>query len=228
VQSSTVSPRQFSAVIFDLDGTLLDTFPAIVQAWNAAFAPLVGYEASVDEVVSHFGIPDEHMITRAFAADLSDDERKAAIERYYAAYKAAHTQIKPFEGIQELLQELQTTQIPVGLMTGKGRRSLEITLDFFGWRSFFGDGISGDEVAEQKPNPEGVLKVAQSLGVEANKCVYIGDSPADIGAAQNSGMFSIVAGWHPYYAEELRPMKPDFWPSTALELRDFLLGESKL
>jgi pyrophosphatase PpaX len=227
VQSSLATPRQFSAVIFDLDGTLLDTFPAIVKAWNAAFVPLVGSEAPADEVVSHFGLPDERMITRAFPANLNDEERNAAFERYFVAYQAAHSEIQPFAGVQELLRDLQTAQIPIGLMTGKGRRSLEITLDFFGWRSFFGNGVSGDDVEEQKPNSEGVLKVAQSLGVEAHRCAYIGDSPADIGAAQNSGMFSVVAGWHPYYTEQLRPMKPDFWPETTQELREFLLGKSE-
>ena len=108
-------------------------------------------------------------------------------------------------------------------MTGKGRRATEITLEYFGWRDFFGSIVTGDDIAHQKPHPEGVLRVAHELGAAPESCVYIGDSPADIGAAKAAQMFAVVAGWHAYYHEELRELHSDFWPQTPLELCEFLM-----
>ena len=214
--SDFLKPR---AVIFDLDGTLLDTFPAIVVAWNAAMEPLLGRLFEPQEVVSHFGPPDEEMLYAAFPKGLKEQEQKNAIERYFAAYRQAHDQIEPFAGVETLLNFLGDKQIPLGIMTGKGRRACDETLDFFGWTKRFGSIVTGTEVSEPKPNPDGVLRVARELRVDVQDCVFIGDSPADIGAAENAGMFSVVAGWHDYYLDELQKLSPDLWPQSPLELQ---------
>ncbi|BCM90850.1 pyrophosphatase PpaX [Abditibacteriota bacterium] len=219
--SDFLKPR---AVIFDLDGTLLDTFPAIVAAWNAAMEPLFGRSFDPQEVVSHFGPPDEGMLYAAFPPALSPQEQGEAIERYYGAYKRAHENIEPFVGIETLLDYLKGKAIPLGVMTGKGRRSCDETLKFFGWTERFGCIVTGDEVAEPKPNPDGVLRVARELGIAPQECVFVGDSPADIGAAENAEMFSVVAGWHDYYFDELKKLNPDLWPQSPLELQEWLEG----
>ena len=210
------------AVVFDLDGTLLDTFPAIVKAWNAAMEPLFNRTFSPQEVVSHFGLPDEKMLYANFPGSLSDADKETAIERYFAAYRAAHEGIAPFEGVEPLLNFLAEQKLPLGVMTGKGRRACDITLDFFGWTGRFGAVVTGDEVTKQKPNPEGVLLVARELDVPARECVYIGDSPADIGAAENAEMFSVAAGWHDYYLDDLKALKPNLWPHSPLELQQWV------
>jgi phosphoglycolate phosphatase-like HAD superfamily hydrolase len=85
--------------------------------------------------------------------------------------------------------------------------------------------VTGDDVGHQKPHPEGVLRVARELSIAPNRCVFVGDSPADLGAGLDAKMFSVVAGWHPWYHDELREHKPDLWAQTPLELRDFLVRE---
>lgn len=211
------------AVIFDFDGTLLDSFPAIVAAFNAALEPIHRRTWSPAEVIAHFGLPDIPMVSSEFPADIADADRQAALERYFAAYERAHDQIVPFDGVTELLQSLAGRGIPMGVMTGKGSRAAHISLRYVGWEKYFGSVVTGDDIAEQKPHPEGALRVAQELGIDPGECAFVGDSPADIGAGENAGMFSIVAGWHDYYAAELRQMKPDLWPHTPLELRDWTL-----
>ncbi|RYX84606.1 HAD family hydrolase [bacterium] len=210
------------AVIFDLDGTLIDTFPAIVNAWNAAMKPLVGHTFTPKEVVDHFGPPDEGMLYGAFPENLSTEGQLEAIERYYAAYRAKHEDIAPFEGIDALLKFLTDKGIPLGVMTGKSRRACDETLSYFGWDKRFGFIVTGDEVTTPKPNPEGVLRVAEKLGIEPKNCVFVGDSPADIGAAENAGMFSVVAGWHEYYHDELKALNPDLWPQSPAEFHKWL------
>ncbi len=219
MMSDFLKPR---AVIFDLDGTLLDTFPAIVAAWNAAMEPLLGRTFEPQEVVAHFGPPDEGMLYGAFPKDLSEQGQKEAIERYFRAYRRAHEGMTPFAGVETLLNFLEEKGLPLGIMTGKGRRACDETLDFFGWTKRFKSIVTGDEIDHPKPNPDGVLRVASELGINPQQCVFVGDSPADIGAAENAGMFSVVAGWHDYYVDELKQLNPDLWPQSPLELQRWL------
>lgn len=213
---SDFQPR---AVIFDLDGTLLDTFPAIVRAWNAAMEPLFGRAFEPQEVVSHFGLPDEQMLGAAFPSALNERDRSAAIERYFLEYRCAHDGIEPFAGIESLLDLLGERALPLGVMTGKGRRACDETLAHFGWTNRFGSIVTGSEIQHQKPHPEGPLRVARELNVAPRECVFVGDSPADIGAAEAAGMFSVVAGWHDYYLDELKSLRPNLWPQSPFELQ---------
>jgi pyrophosphatase PpaX len=97
------------------------------------------------------------------------------------------------------------------VMTGKGRRAATITLAALGWEAMFDAVVTGEDVVRQKPDPQGLLIVCERLGVPASDCVFVGDSPADIGAGKNAGMRTIVAGWHPVYLEQLRAMGFDYW-----------------
>ena len=209
------------AVLFDLDGTLLNTFSAVTRAWNAAMEPILGRAFEPAEVAAHFGPPDEEMLRAAFPASLATDEQNAAIERYFSEYAAAHAQIEPFPGIESLLDWLGQHKIPLGIVTGKGRRATDLTLAHFGWTERFGPVVTGSETPRPKPDPEGVLRVARELGVEPKHCAFIGDSPADLGAAKNAGMFSVVAGWHDFYLDELKQLSPDLWPQSPFELQSW-------
>src|SRR5437762_4880383 len=114
-----MSSRRIQAVIFDLDGTLADTFDLIVGAWNHAVGPHTGKRYSSADVISRFGIPDSQMIRRELAGDAGD----AAVESYHAYYEREHGAIvKAFDGIDKMLAALRERQMPLGLMTGKGRR----------------------------------------------------------------------------------------------------------
>lgn len=211
------------AVIFDFDGTLADTFPAIHAAWNAAMVPIFGRSFSRDEVVARFGPSDEGMMERELQ-NHSPETLQNAIEIYYQAYEGAHDAVFGFDGIGELLEELQNRAFPTAVMTGKGRRAAEISLRHLGWADRFSVLVTGTEILNAKPAPDGPLCAAQLLGIAPQHCVYVGDSPADIGASQNAGMRSIVAGWHSYFLPQLREMKPDFWANEPRDVLSILDG----
>ena len=206
------------AIIFDLDGTLADTFPLIVSAWNAAISPLTGKTYSDEEVIARFGIPDPQMIRRELQ-DRGEEACARAVEVYHDTYQRRHGEtVKPFEGVTEMLRELRRRDVPMGLMTGKGRRSARITFECLGWTEFFGSIVTGEDVPAQKPDPSGPLAVARALAVAARDCAFVGDSPADIGAGKAAGMVTVAAGWHPVYLEEIRRMKPDVWAQAPAEV----------
>jgi 2-phosphoglycolate phosphatase len=202
------------AIIFDLDGTLADTFPLIVSAWNAAVGPHTGRQYSPQEVIERFGIPDPQMIRRELAGSAGEQ----AIETYHAHYADRHGIVAPFEGINEMLAELRRRKIPLGLMTGKGRRSARITLEALGWAEVFDAVVTGEDIERQKPDPDGPLAAAQMLDVPPVQCAFVGDSPADIGAANNAGMLCVAAAWHGHYADQIRAMNPDVWAETPADL----------
>ena len=209
-----VLPR---AVVFDLDGTLLDTFPAIIKAWNAAMREALGREYAPEEVIARFGVPDVQMLERELTG-VPEVIRSAAVESYFAVYAAVHDKVLPFDGIPELLGHLRERGIPLAIMTGKGRRTADITLQYVRWESLFVDVVTGDDVQEQKPAPEGAIKAARALGVPPEACVFAGDSPADICAGRNAGMFTVAAAWHTYYGEKLRAAGPDLWAAHPRDL----------
>ena len=202
--------RTVRALIFDLDGTLADTFPLIVSSWNAAITPHTGRTYSEQEVISRFGIPDPQMIRRELPGSAGD----RAVEAYHAHYADRHGIVTPFEGVNELLDELRRRKVPMGLMTGKGRRSATITLQALGWAETFAAVVTGDDVERQKPAPDGPLAAARMLDMAADHCAFVGDSPADIGAAQAAGMVAVAAAWHGHYADEIRVMGPDVWAES--------------
>ena len=212
------SPRRPRAIIFDLDGTLADTFPLIVSAWNAAVGPHTGKSYSDADVIARFGIPDPQMIRRELRG-AGGAACEQAIEIYHQHYQQRHGEVvKPFAGVTEMLEELRRRNVPMGLMTGKGRRSARITFECLGWSHIFDSVVTGDDVMEQKPHPSGPLAVARALKAPPQECAFVGDSPADIGAGKAAGMVTVVAGWHPVYLDAIRRMEPDVWAKTPADV----------
>jgi HAD superfamily hydrolase (TIGR01509 family) len=213
-------PREIKAVIFDLDGTLADTFPIIVSAWNAAAREPLGREFSAEEVISRFGVPDAAMLQR----DLPQTAWTRSMAIYFAHYESEHGMVAPFDGVAAMLHDLKQRGVPIGVMTGKGRRTATITMQQLGWMDLFGSVVAGDDVAGQKPEPDGPLLAARQLAVAPELCAYVGDSPADIGAGKAAGMLDIVAGWNTHYAAALRAMQPTCWADTPADVARICLG----
>ena len=214
------SRRDIRAVIFDLDGTLADTFELIVRAWNVAVSPHTGRSYSDAEVISRFGIPDPQMIRRELPGAAGD----AADAVYHGCYEREHDKLaKKFDGVDDMLAALRERHVKVGLMTGKGHRSARITVNALGWSNTFDAIVTGEDVTHQKPDPQGPLLAAKKLGVDAAHCAFVGDSPADIGAGKNAKMLTVAAGWHPVYRDEIRKLKPDIWAEHPMDLLNLLL-----
>lgn len=208
--------RRIEAVIFDLDGTLADTLGLIVSAWNAAMRESLGRDYTPEEVYARFGPPEWQMITRELAGRPVDP--RAALDRFHAFYGAMHHVVTPFDGVPEMLDAVARAGLPMGVMTGKGRATLNITLSRLGWMDAFESTVSGDETDKPKPDPEGVLKVARALGVPPERCAFVGDSPADMRAGRSAGMITVAALWHTIYGDRTLDEKPDHAAATPADV----------
>jgi HAD superfamily hydrolase (TIGR01509 family) len=142
-----------------------------------------------------------------------------AVESYFAHYESTHDLARAFDGINALLEGLKSDGLKLGLMTGKGRRAADITLRALGWQSTFAFVVTGDDISQPKPSPEGILRVARELQADPARCAYVGDLPVDIQAGRAAGMATIAAGWAAFDDNALRDAEPDFWAATPDQVR---------
>jgi HAD superfamily hydrolase (TIGR01509 family) len=171
---------------------------------------------SDEEVIARFGLTETNMLRREVPAEHFERARQVFLDEYRARHREMCTM---FDGINDLLSMLKSRGVPMGIMTAKGRDTADIALAELGWAGMFKSVVTGDDVVKSKPDPEGALLVASELGIEPRDCVFIGDSPADIGAGKAAGMRTIWAGWHPVYAEKVRALSPDHLAQTPNDLK---------
>jgi len=195
----------FEAFIFDFDGTIADTYPVIMNAFNAFAIKYTGREWNIDEIVGLFGPPESDIIGNL----VCDELREEAIEYYYCAYQDLHNGDILYEGMDELLAHLEDNGIGMAIFTGKGRRSTDITLKKLNLEKKFRPVVTGDDVNRGKPHPEGLLKVLDELKVAPDKTAMIGDHRSDILAGKAAGVFTVGALWHGYDNDALLRAGPD-------------------
>ncbi len=175
------------AVLFDLDGTLIDSLPDVQAAANAV---LDGFELpglARDVVAGFVGLGEQVFVDRLIAAtDLQPSDRAEVMTAFIAAYKQAALQTKTFPHVAEALAALQSHRVPMGLVTNKPRGPLLPTLESADLGRFFDVVVAGDDLAVRKPDPAPVRHAMERLGV--SDCVYVGDSETDAATAANAGV----------------------------------------
>ncbi len=194
------------AIIFDFDGTLADTLPICFYAFQAVFKEFDNIEVTSDEIKAMFG-PSETGIIRENLINLNHDQ---AIELYYEKYSEKHRELVfDNEQINELLLQLKRDGYKLGIVTGKARRSLLISLECLNMSDLFDVIITGDDVDTPKPHPEGVNKALEHLNIKNTEAIFLGDSEADILAGKQAGVHTIGVQWLPNYQTLEFSVKPD-------------------
>ncbi len=208
-------------VIFDLDGTVVDTMPATFSAFQDALEPALGRRPTREEILGRMGPADQHIIADWVGEEHAED----AVDRLYAAYERRFAGLGPFPGMRELIADLRTAGRRTALFTGRGRRSTDAILDGMGIRELFEDTVTGDEVAASKPSPDGLVKVLAQAGLTPADAVYVGDSPLDAQAAEGAGVEVVGALWGTHAPEEFDAFPKIYTVASVAALRRLLLGE---
>jgi N-acetyl-D-muramate 6-phosphate phosphatase len=218
-------PQRLRAVLFDMDGTLLDTAPDMVGALNALRsehdeAPLP-YEV-VRSAVSHGAA----RVVRAGFESVGEPEFTQLQQRFLQIYRGAlseHTRL--FPGMQQVLDELDARGLKYGIVTNKAAWLTEPLLEQLRLRSRFACVVSGDTLAQRKPHPLPLLHAAALAGVAPEACVYVGDAQRDVEAAHAAGMPALVANYGYLRADEdSRAWGGDVYLEQPLDLLDWLRG----
>ncbi len=207
------------AVIFDFDGTLADTLPVCFLAFEGVFKKFDNRAVTTEEIIAMFG-PSETGIIRK---NLKNNKYEEAIELYYEIYRDQHSNIVQHnEEIKILLEHLKTNGYKLGIVTGKAKRSLDISLDCLGLKTFFDVIITGDDVELPKPDPEGIYKALEKLNVSHKEAVFLGDSEADIIAGKEANLLTIGVHWLPNIQTAEFKNQPDEKYSSVKDFLRFL------
>lgn len=177
-------------VAFDLDGTIGDTIPLCIKAFKMAVEPYTQHELSEEDIIQAFGLNEEGMIKQV----VPDNNWEAALNDFYTIYKKMHDLCpQPFDGIKELINELKNRNIPVALITGKGKISCDITLQQFGMEQFFDRIETGS--AERNKKSEAIKHLLNNYNLHLNEMVYVGDTISDVIECKRVGITCLSAVW---------------------------------
>ena len=211
------------AVLFDLDGTLLDTAPDLASALNAlrgehGLPPLP--LALIRPQVSHGGTA----VLRVGFPHLSAERSAALLERLLHLYRERLArETRPFEGVEQLLAHLEASAVPWGVVTNKAGWLTNPLLQALQLHARAGAIVCGDTLQVRKPDPAPLLHAASLVGVEPNACMYVGDAERDMIAARAAGMRALGARFGYIGPEERVEHWPaDGWIDAPLEVIEWL------
>lgn len=200
-----------AAVLFDLDGTLIDTAPDFHASVNRlraaqglpaiAYAPIRAAVSDGARAVIQAGFPQLHDGSADAESSTAEAERlRKAFLIDYEQHLADESVL--FPGLAELLADLETRHIPWGIVTNKASTYTKPLLAALALTERSSATVSADEVSNTKPHPEPLLKAAALAGVTAADCIYVGDHPRDIEAGRRAGMLTVAVGWGYIHADD--------------------------
>ena len=211
---------RFPVVLFDLDGTVVDSGKIILASFRHATRTVLGRELP-DEILMR-GVGGSSLLEQMRVLDAERAEELADV--YRVRNQALHAELEPCPGVPEALARLKAEGRRLGIVTAKRREVAALSLSRLPANGVTFDVVVGaDETALHKPHPEPILFALEALGTAPEQAAYVGDSPFDVGAAKAAGTFAVAVTWggmHPL--EATLAEGPDAVVSTAQELLDVL------
>ncbi|MBI5691139.1 MAG: HAD family hydrolase [Verrucomicrobia bacterium] len=175
------------AVVFDLDGTLIDSLPMVLAAIQHAIAPFGGRTSM--EIFARLGGPPDR-----FLADLLPDPAAVpeALRRMEVFHRENIHLIRPYDGVRTLLEELAAGGIRVAVWTGRDRASTEALLDRHALGGLLGTVVCGDDLPSHKPDPDGLRRILGQLGLPAAEVLLVGDADVDVLGGHACGVDTVL------------------------------------
>jgi len=191
---------RFPVVLFDLDGTLIDSGSIIVASMQHATQTVLGREIAYEELAATIGGQGLVAQMQALDAERVDD----LVEAYRAHNDPLHDTLEAFGGVLALLPRLRAEGRELGIVTAKRHRTVALAVDRFPeLAEHFSVVIAHEDTDRHKPDPDPLFLAVERLGAEPKDAAYVGDSPFDIRAAKAAGVFAVGVGWGGIHAEEV-------------------------
>lgn len=197
----------YKAVIFDLDGTLLNTISSMAMTVNQVLEHLGFDPRPEEEYKKYAGDGARVLVERALkaAGDLKLEHFEQAFLEYMEQFRVSCTYgVTPYDGICELLCELKRRNIALAVLSNKPHRQAKDVI-----RTYFGEStfqiVQGQtDKIPKKPDPEGAIQIAAELGILPEECLYVGDTDVDMQTANRAGMYAVGVLWGFRDEQELR------------------------
>jgi pyrophosphatase PpaX len=209
------------ALLFDLDGTLIDSIGLLLECMQYAFAERDRVPTTA-EWVAGIGTPLRTQL-HAWCTDAADVE---AMVGRYRDYQDLHLErlTTPFPEVLDTIQWARAAGYPTAIVTSKGKGMTKRSLDHVGLGDAFDAVVTFEETTRHKPLPDPVWLALERLGANANAALFVGDSPHDMHAGRAAGVTTAAALWGPFSREELADAQPNHWLSRFGQLREILEG----
>ncbi|ULL19368.1 pyrophosphatase PpaX [Paenibacillus sp. H1-7] len=194
-------------VLFDLDGTIVDTNELIIQSFLHTFEGVTQEPVTREHIIPNMGRPLVEQMKFFTGRDVVDD-----LVQKYRKYNVEHHDalVKEFPHVRETLQKLHEAGIKLGVVTSKVRLTTEMGLKLTGLFDYFGTIVTVDDVERPKPDPEGIIKALKQLGSTPDQAMMVGDSHYDVEAAHNAGIPSAAVAWSMKGVEYLKQYNPTY------------------
>ncbi|MER7333877.1 MULTISPECIES: HAD-IA family hydrolase [unclassified Micromonospora] len=181
-----------AAVVFDLDGTLVDTMTIAPTVYADTIRALGGPDVSPATVVATWHIGATPVVLAHF---LRRPVTAGDLECFHRHFEAAVANVRPFPGVLDLADDLDRAGCRLGIFTAAARRSTDLVLARTGLDRLFPVVVCGDEVPAPKPAPDGLWLACRRLGVDVAETAYVGDAAVDLACAEAAGALAVHARW---------------------------------
>jgi pyrophosphatase PpaX len=210
---------RFPVVLFDLDGTVIDSGAIILASMRHAAKEVLGSEPPDKELMAAVGGPGLEAQMHALAPDRVEE----LVSVYRAHNEPLHEGLVCCAGMDDVLAQLKDEGRRLGIVTAKRRLTVELAFAQIPIEHLFETVVGGDETERHKPDPEPLQLALERLGASPEEAAYVGDAPFDVKAAKAAGLFSVAVAWGGIHARErLAEEEPDALVETPEELHGVL------
>ncbi len=199
----------YELIIFDIDGTMIDTEKVVMESYNYAMYEELGRRLTDKELSLAYGVPTIQAVERLGARDIETVTR-----RYFdSLLKAFRDGVGIFDGITDVLEELKKRGIKCGIVTSRNREEISNDTSLKALLKYFDHVVCAEDTVKHKPEAEPVYKLAEMSGVGLSEMIYLGDTYYDYMCAKNAGIEFALALWGARNTEGIKPEhvleKPD-------------------
>jgi pyrophosphatase PpaX len=214
-----MAPRK--AVLFDLDGTLINSIGHIVACWQHTTRTCLGRELSREEILPTLG----RALLECFE-EVAPGRGEELCVAYRAYQQTTHdTMITLVPGTRETLERLKAAGLRLGVVTSKGLVVAMEGLNLFDLAPYFDTFVTHEDTTRHKPHPDPLLVASKRLGIEPANLVYVGDAVVDVQAGKAAGMRTVAVTWGAGEPEALARAGPDYLFESIEEVAALLAGE---
>jgi pyrophosphatase PpaX len=182
---------RYPTVLFDLDGTLIDSGEIILSSFRHATNEVLGRQIPDEVLAAAVGGSNIYDQMRAF-----DEERVDELVRVYREHnEPLHDDLIAFEGIEGVLERFKAEGRQLGIVTAKRRKTVDLAFAILPLERYFDTVVTSEQTEHHKPHPEPVLTALERLGSRPEEAAFVGDSPFDMGAGKAAGVFTVAVAW---------------------------------
>jgi pyrophosphatase PpaX len=189
---------RYPTVLFDLDGTLVDSGAIILASFKHAARTVLARDVEEEQIAALVGGSNLHDQMRVLSPAHVDE----LVRVYREHNRPLHDELEAFEGVEELVKTLSEQGRKLGIVTAKGRQTVDLAFAVLSLERYFDAVVTADMTDRHKPDPAPVLKALELLESEPADAAFVGDSPYDIAAGKAAGVFTVAVSWGKIHPEE--------------------------